>query len=215
MREIRTALSKRRIVFTGMAMAVIVNACDPSSRALNRGGMPGASSGVVPSPVAEAQGSSAMPIRISRTFFEGELTGRLELHEGWDVGGALLSSETSDLSYDESSPLGDPPQPGALADYRNRDGCLRFEDASEVELCFVVQADVSDVGLNEKDTSWKGIEGWALSRAGVQLKDVRWVSAVRLEDGFQILADGLDVSQGAADGTAGRPVRLVATFRSF
>ena len=101
----------------------------------------------------------SMPVRISRSFFDNALIGKV-----------TVTSSDSKLHYVQESPISwieeDPtdPAPGsdAIADFRDFRACATYENMSNpVAICFNVMPDVSSVKVNSDDTQLLGIESLA------------------------------------------------------
>jgi hypothetical protein len=108
--------------------------------------------------------SPFMPVRISREFFENNVTASVSLS---DAAGNVRFNETSATSFQVGEPSGPAPGPDALADYRDRPGCSQMQSSAleGVSVCFVVVPDVSSVDVSGDKVSIQGSDR-LLSHAG-------------------------------------------------
>lgn len=76
------------------------------------------------------------PVRLNRAFFEGEL-----------VATDSLFKEQLVPEWVYRAPSGPAPEPGAIADFRDRDQCATFEEWGELTLCLTITPDLASVEL--------------------------------------------------------------------
>ncbi|MGZ3688324.1 MAG: hypothetical protein ACXWPM_09370 [Bdellovibrionota bacterium] len=104
-----------------------------------------------------SQAPIELPVRISRAFFEKSMVGEIHIRDL--KGSETFSAPSSSVDWREDPTTLPAPGPGAIADFRDFQGCAEFSGEAEgVELCFNVMPDVSSVGVNAKDTKVQGLE---------------------------------------------------------
>jgi hypothetical protein len=113
--------------------------------------------------------AQAMPVRVSRAFFESPLKGELSLSGG--------SPEQGDVSWREFEleNQGSAPAAGSgavIADFHDTKGCATY--AGGVELCFKLMGDVSNVGLNEREMNTSGLGAWIDRQLGQPCPGAQW-----------------------------------------
>lgn len=91
------------------------------------------------------------PVRLSRTFFERSLAASVRVMRS-DLPGVLLDEQGS-ADWSETAPTQPPLEPGALADFRDRQGCAGLRTAAGLSLCFTITPDLSSVDLSPSKLS--------------------------------------------------------------
>jgi hypothetical protein len=99
------------------------------------------------------------------------------------------ASETNDVSWNELAPTSPAPQPGAIADFRDYQGCAGYEQTG-VELCFTLGGDVSSVDLKAEKIEVKGLsqviqqhlDAQSSSECPSQVTAVEFVKATKIDN---------------------------------
>lgn len=91
---------------------------------------------------------AAMPVRISRAFFESPVQGIVQQNND--------EYETT-TTWHEEPPTAPPPTGPVLGDFREHRGCAYYEKTNGIQLCFNVVPDVSSIGVNAKEVTVEGI----------------------------------------------------------
>ena len=104
------------------------------------------------------ENSTANPIRISRAFFRNSLVGEIAIESSKYT--AFKTTNKSPVVWVEHSPTGPEPQPGALADFRDRLGCAYFVEAGSLAVCFNMMGDVFSLGVNSREMKFLGIQDY-------------------------------------------------------
>lgn len=132
---------------------------------------------------------AAYPVRISRALFEEPLTAKLTVKTADEQGGAL--EYASSVSWQENPPTAPGPTGPYLADYRDFEGCARFEGLESARLCFTIMPDVSSVDLKEGRMNLIGLE--RLPDCTGELRNLRFVKGDRLERGLVVTYSALKI----------------------
>jgi hypothetical protein len=119
---------------------------------------------------------AVMPVRVSRTFFESQVTGAIRLQGSDGNSGADTQSA---IAWNELAPTDPAPADSAatgtvLADFRDHQGCASFQDANGVELCFNLMGDVDSFGLNAKEMSPNGLGAYVDRQLGQPCPGAAW-----------------------------------------
>jgi|GEM_PF-3593261 len=91
--------------------------------------------------------------RLSLGFFDFPSTATLSLQSG----GAEVYNNSSAVSWEIGPAQGAAPQSGARGDYRSHTGCESYAQFDGIQLCFQIQGDVSNVGLNSQEMGISGL----------------------------------------------------------
>lgn len=199
------------------SFAAVASGCGQSASASASSG-PGAAPGAT-ALAAEVAPAAAMPVRISRAFFEKSVEGELRIVSSAPGQGPVQTS----VSWSESGPIGDAPvataETGAvLADFRDSRGCANLRDADGVEVCFKLMGDVSSVGLNAREMEATRLGGWVGRQVGQPCPGVEWQT--RFAGAERSPADGpqaFTVTFVAEPGSlecAAEPVKAQITLRA-
>ena len=107
-----------------------------------------ASAGKIATPV--------IPVRISRSFFESNLDGKITVSSAQTD---AFYTQESPITYTQEEPTAPPPAADARADFRDFRACASFSGFSDqVGLCFNVMPDVSSISANSKTMTIVGIQ---------------------------------------------------------
>jgi hypothetical protein len=107
---------------------------------------------------AQAGRAPALPVRVSRSFFNADVSGTIRI-QGQDA-------ETGAIRWSEA-PAG--------ADSL---GCAAFPQAGGVELCFNLMNDVDSFGVNAREMAASGIADYLGDRLGQPCPGVDWEVAL-------------------------------------
>jgi hypothetical protein len=143
----------RKRNFLKLQMTITAAAALAAASGLMQGCAPAASS-----EAAESAGigrPDGIPVRISREFFEKDVTAGVLLVS---ASGAKLLDESSSTYFEELPPPGPAPQGDVIADYRDRPACSRLQGSSlgAMSVCFTVAPDVSSVDVTGRKVSLEG-----------------------------------------------------------
>lgn len=121
---------------------------------------------------------SQIPVRISRTVFEKELSARVQTNSS--------EAQSSDVNWVENAaelpPSIDPGQV-PIAVEKDHIGCAEFTDLSPMRLCFLIQGDVDSVALKPNQAWLEGTNA-VLDPKCVQVLNL--TDARRTADGFSL-----------------------------
>ena len=135
------------------------------------------------------------PVRISRPLLKKEIHGQITA----GIQGSKAHFFQSAVYWREFPTTLPAPQPGAIADFRDFEGCLEFQDVQNLAVCFNVMPDVSSVGVNAKEMKLHGVENFmnevlkqdpGLTRFGefqpsrceMSVQNVQFVRAARMDN---------------------------------
>ncbi len=124
---------------------------------------------------------TSLPVRYPRHFLKQSLTGSIT---GNSEDGRIHFKASSPIAWVESPTTLAPPTNGAIADFRDFQGCMVYQDLSGLSLCFNVMPDVSSIGVNPKEMNLKGIEKFVMNQLNEQPETAQCSYAVR-EVNFQ------------------------------
>jgi hypothetical protein len=94
-------------------------------------------------------------VRVSRSYFDQALSTEAVMTDR--DGKRVRLSRRSRAVWSERAPPGPAPQPGYLADFRDRLGCVAFSEDDSVRLCVWVSPDVSTVQLKKSKIQVEGL----------------------------------------------------------
>ncbi len=104
----------------------------------------------------EQAGSLVIPLRISRVFFANTLQANIKLSES---SGNTARTVPSNIDWYEGEPRGPAPQPGYIADFRDRPGCVVLKGISSSsgssEICFNIVPDVDSVDITSEKVQFR------------------------------------------------------------
>lgn len=107
-----------------------------------------------------------LPLRVSREFFAKNLVADIEITQPQVT--PALYSVTSQTAFEERpSELPEPTEP-FIADFRDRPGCVLFEKAPGLELCFNLVPDVSSVDVTRDKVQARGLQEFAQQELSAQ-----------------------------------------------
>ncbi|MEW6056997.1 MAG: hypothetical protein AB1540_10320 [Bdellovibrionota bacterium] len=93
--------------------------------------------------------AASYPLRISREFLEGPLTANVRISNGGEEN-QNIESAVSWRQFEPQALL--PRDEEVIADFRDRKGCLSFNQVEGFDVCFTVPGDVTSVGVNGDET---------------------------------------------------------------
>ncbi|HUP58531.1 MAG TPA: hypothetical protein VM598_13825 [Bdellovibrionota bacterium] len=85
--------------------------------------------------------------------------------EVW-VEGAHTRALESQVRWVEGEPIGEPPGPDAIADFRDRPGCAELVSSSGLALCLTVVPDLSSIEVSRTKAVLQGAQDWAARLPG-------------------------------------------------
>jgi hypothetical protein len=104
--------------------------------------------------------SGDSPIRISREFFRSHLLGKISIESSNSGVNILKNSPVLWREYPSTDPE---PQAGALADFRDHQGCAYLSGAEGLAVCFTMMGDVSSLGINSREMKILGVQEYFTS----------------------------------------------------
>ncbi|MBC7690140.1 MAG: hypothetical protein H7222_00070 [Methylotenera sp.] len=152
-----------------------------SLSALPSGANAASNSGSVSAPASVPH----IPLRIGREFFERQLQAQVNV-----TNAEVQSSKGSVISpiiWEEGAPAGPAPQPGAIADFRDRPGCAKLSEQGSMQVCFVVVPDVSSLDVTAEKVTLQGYESVAATKGCQGAPDqIKFVSGQKDENSLKV-----------------------------
>jgi hypothetical protein len=150
-------------------------------------------------PDAGRAGGAGLPLRLSRAFFENEMSARLDVKLS---DGSAAEAYSSRAAFEMGAPEGPAPGPDALADFRDRPGCAVLSDTQPVALCFRVMPDVSSVSLSEGRMWPQGLKEFLSERSscGTAISDPKLTRAVKTGSGIEVTYELAGLAEGPCAG---------------
>ena len=156
-----------------------------------------------------------IPVRISRGFFDSQLSGSVDLHL---MGQNQVKTFDSSVAWKVLPSEQPAPTGNYQADFRDQPGCATFEQLGGAEVCFTLSGDVSSVDLTSKKIQTHGLEkliGQKLSEGScaTTVQNLKFVEAKKAQKTVSILFRA-DANRSADCGSSG-PVEVQMTLRQL
>lgn len=107
-------------------------------------------------------------VRVNRMFFEQPLAGEIRIN-------AAQAEKTyevdSDVNWEVLAPTAPAPTGDYIADFRDREGCVTYQNTDGVQLCFVVMPDVSSVDVKEERMHVEGLQQLVAEQVAAQTSE--------------------------------------------
>jgi hypothetical protein len=125
-----------------------------------------------------------LPVRVSRAFFQEQaLLGRISAQT---PNKKIQMEFDSSVRWEEEPTTQSAPQPGALADFRDHQGCAQYVTQNGVAVCFNMMGDVYSLGVNSKDVQLRGVADYinqklndSSDQCTYQVENLRFAKAER------------------------------------